>query len=275
MKMKTIVTWFAGILSAATVAAAAGTVGSDQTAASPAKEKEFKGKVDYVDDREHTLTVRGILEHRTFDLGNNCAIARWDNTAGNIDDLRPGQKVIVGYRDVDGVMAADRVEQVAMRHTGIVKVMEPESRRLVLRIWERDNTFVLAADCKVVLHDKDDAAPADIKPGDHVTVVYETPYGGDVVRQIAQTSVRFTGSVVAIDLPHRLVSADGLFGVKQFNLADNCSIVMDGRINASMTSLRPGARLTFSYDEVNGVNVANRIAPAESEHMAATAQANP
>jgi hypothetical protein len=50
---------------------------------------------------------------------------------------------------------------------------------------------------------------------------------------------------------------------------------MDGRIDAPLMDLRPGQRLTINYDEVNGVNVANRIAPAEGSHEATTAQANP
>ena len=32
-----------------------------------------------------------------------------------------------------------------------------------------------------------------------------------------------------------------------------------------MSDLRPGEKLTFSYDEINGVNVANRIATVGGE----------
>jgi hypothetical protein len=42
-----------------------------------------------------------------------------------------------------------------------------------------------------------------------------------------------------------------------------------------LMNLRPGQRLTINYDEVNGVDVANRIAPAEAAHESTTAQANP
>jgi hypothetical protein len=134
---------------------------------------------------------------------------------------------------------------------------------------------MLAEDCSVILHDQQNGALAGIMPGDHVTVVYETPPGAPLERQVAQTSVSFTGSVVAIDLPRRTLSAKGLFGVKQFNLADNCSIVLDGRTDAPFIKLRLGQRLTINYDDVNGVNVANRIGPAEAAREAATAQANP
>jgi Cu/Ag efflux protein CusF len=270
MKMTSILKWTAGVLSAWCVTAAA-----DQTAASPKQEKEFRGKVDSVNTEEHTVTVGDWLRHRTFDLGNNCAITRWDNTAGAINDLRPGEKVTIGYQDVHGVFAADRVVQEPMRFHGVVKAIDPAQRQLVLRHWDHDRTFTLAENCKVILHEQNKAGLANIKLGDHVTVVYETPGGPEVVRQIAQTSVSFTGSVVAIDLPHRTVTVEDVLGTKQFSLANDCSIVMDNTLDAPMTDLRPGERLTINYDEVNGVNVANRIAPAEGARQAMTAQANP
>jgi len=270
MKMTSILRWSASVLSALAVTAAA-----DQTAVSPVKEKQFTGKVDRVNIEERSVMVSSLFKHRTFELGSDCAITRWDNAVGAIKDLRPGQKVTVGYQDAHGVYAADRVEQEAMRFHSVVKAIDPAQRELVLRHWDRDTKFVLADDCSVLLHDQKNGELANIKPGDHVTVVYESPSGPDIVRQIAQTSVSFTGSIVAIDLPHRAISVEGAFGAKQFSLANDCSIVMDGTIEAPMMDLHPGQRLNIHYDEVNGVNVANRIAPAGNAREATTAQVNP
>ncbi len=168
MKMTSILRCSAGILSVVTLTAAA-----HQAAASPVKEKEFEGKVVYVNAEEHTLTVRDWLWHRRFDLGGNCAIMRWDNTAGAINDLRPGERVTVGYQNAHGVLAADRVTQEAMRFHGIVKSNDPERRQLVMRSWDHDKTFTLAPECKVILHDQARGEVAEIKPGDHITLVYE------------------------------------------------------------------------------------------------------
>jgi Cu/Ag efflux protein CusF len=270
MKMTSIMRWSACALSALALTAAA-----DQTPASSVKEKQFTGKVDRVNTEEHSLTVSSMFRRRTFDMGNNCAITRWDNTAGAINDLRPGQKVMVGYQDAHGVLAADRITQEAMRFYGVVKAIDPAQRELVMRHWDRDTKLVLADDCTVLLHDQKNGDLASIKPGDHVTLVYESPSGPDVVRQIAQTSIRFTGSIVAIDLSHRTVSVEGSFGAKQFSLASDCSIVMNGTTEAPMMDLHPGQRLNINYDEVNGVNVANRIASADNAREAATAQVSP
>jgi len=273
MRMKTILKWSEALL----LSGLAITATAIQPAASQslAKEKQFTGKVDYVNMEERFFAVNSMLKHKTFELGDRCVVTRWDKTSGGINDLHPGQKVTVSYVDVHGVLAADRVEQDAMIYRGIVKTIDPAQQKLVLYKWDNTRSFALPADCRVMLYDQKLGALNNIKVGDHVSVVYETPAGPDIVRQIAQTSESFTGSVVAIDLPHRTVSAEGTFGTKRFSLANDCSIVMDGKIDAPLMDLRPGERLTINYDEANGVNVANRIAPAVGSKETTTAQANP
>jgi len=49
----------------------------------------------------------------------------------------------------------------------------------------------------------------------------------------------------------------------KFNVADNCAIVINGKSDGQLSDLKPNDKLVFSYDEVNGVNVVSRIAPAE------------
>ncbi len=115
---------------------------------------------------------------------------------------------------------------------------------------------------------------ADLPPGCHVTVLYEKPAGQLTARQIDQTSAMFTGELTAMDLTARTVKAKHeLGGAKQFNLADDCAIMVNGKADGHMRDLRPGEKLMFSYNNVNGVNVVTRIAPAESPAPAMTAQA--
>ncbi len=102
-----------------------------------------------------------------------------------------------------------------------------------------------------------------------------TSAGPDLAFEITRTTVNFTGAMVAIDLPHRTVSIEDAVSTKQFSLATDCSIVMSNTTEAPLADLRPGERLTVSYDKVNGVNVANRIAPAAPASAAATAEVYP
>jgi hypothetical protein len=136
-------------------------------------------------------------------------------------------------------------------------------------------TFSLPADCKVVLRDDRNGSLEDVKVGHHVTVVYELPGHSPVARAIEQTSATFVGTLNAIDASARTVKAKQLIGDKKFNLADNCEIVVNGKPGGSLSDLRLGQKLALSYDEIDGVNVATRIAPADQSTSTDTAKASP
>jgi hypothetical protein len=94
-------------------------------------------------------------------------------------------------------------------------------------------------------------------------------------RKIAQTSESFTGSLTAIDLEARSIKAKALFDTRQFTLGDHCAIVINGKTGGELADLKPNDELTISYDELNGVNVANRIAPAGTLQQTETTTASP
>lgn len=245
---------------------------ADQTAAPAQPEKSYTGMAKTIDPQEHTLKVAGTFFHKKFNLGDNCAYVLPDQSAGAFNDLRPGEKVRVSYLDNHGVLVADRVEQVPMDYEGMVKAIDPAAHTLTVHVRALDKDFSIANDCRIVLRDDKAGALADIQPGDHVTVTYEAPGDLQVARQIAQTSIEFTGSLVAIDLPERTVKAREGFDTKKFNLADNCAIVINGKTDGRLDDLKPDDHLVFNYDEINGVNVVNRIAlaPAASGAMVTT-----
>jgi hypothetical protein len=111
---------------------------------------------------------------------------------------------------------------------------------------------------------------ADIAVGNHVTVTYETPNDKLTARQIAQTSALFTGSLTAIDLTEQTVKAKAMFGSKKFHLADSCAVVINGRPEGKLSDLKLGDKFAFSYDDVNGVNIVNRIGTAPPQEMETT-----
>ena len=117
-------------------------------------------------------------------------------------------------------------------------------------------------------------APADLQPGCRVTVTYEAPPGGDIARVIAQTSQRYTGSLTAIDLADHTLKARAAFGAMKFNLAADCAVVLNGKSGAELTDIRLGDRLVLDYDQVNGINIVNRIATVEGSPDAMTASSS-
>lgn len=263
MKTTTTKTWLA-VWTSVLMATAGQMAVADQPAAGAKPDKTYTGTVVSVDPKEHLLNVKGwVFSKKEFNLGDNCAYVLLDKNPAEIGDLRAGQKVIVSYQDSHGVLIAGRVQQEAMRYEGMVKAMDPEKHLLTLHRSGSDKNIQLADDCQVVLRNGKAGAFTDIKVGNHVTVTYETPGDKLTAREIAQTSIEFAGTLTAIDLDTRTVKAKATFTSKKFNLADNCAIVINGRPDGKLADLKPNDRLVFSYDEINGINVANRIAPAD------------
>jgi hypothetical protein len=251
----------ASVLTAASVA----TTSADQATTAPRPEKHYTGTVVSVNPNEHTLDVKGFLFGKKFNLGDDCAYALLDKPAGTVSDVHPGEKVTINYQDASGVFVADRVTQEPMRYEGMVTAIDPDNRAMTVHVRGMDRKFQIPDNCAVVLRNDKPGTLADIQVGNHVTVTYETPNDTLTARQIAQTSAMFSGTLTAIDLGERTVKAKTLFDTKKFNLADNCAIVLNGKPDGQLSDLRPDEQLEFSYDDVNGVNVVNRIAPAEAQ----------
>jgi Cu/Ag efflux protein CusF len=238
-------------------------------------DKTYTGTVVSVSPKERVLDVKGFLFSKKFNLGDTCAYSIVGKDTGVLGDLRPGQRVTVGYQDANGVLVADRVTQEPLRETGMVKAIDPAAHTLTLHVGIMDKTCQLPADCVVTLRGGKSGTPAAIQTGDHVTVTYETPNGEPTAREIAQTSAMFTGDLTAIDLEQKTLKAKAAFTTKKFNVGDGCAIVANGKPDGKLTDLRPGENLTFNYDVVNGVNIVNRIAPAGAEPATPTTAMQP
>ena len=234
------------------------------TTATTKNEKTYTGTVTSVDPQEHVLSVKSwAFSKKAFNLAENCAYSALDKNPATAADFHAGQKVTVTYQDAHGVLIADRVEQTPMFYEGMVKEIHPDQHELVLGSGRH---LRIADDCKVVLRDGKTGSLASIQVGNHVTVTYETPESGLVARQIAQTSIDFTGTLTAVDLEARTVKAKSMFATKKFNLADHCAIVINNRPDGKLADLRLNDEFVFSYDEINGINVVNRIAPTGQAH---------
>jgi len=227
-------------------------------------EKSYTGTVVSVDPKEHVLSVKGwAMMNKAFNAGDTCSVSQLDRNKATLNDVRAGEKVRVSYQDAHGVLIASRVEQEPIRFEGMVKAIDNDKHTLTLHQTALDKQVQFPADCKIVLRDGRSGTLADLKAGSHVTVTYETPGNTPTARQIAQTSIPYTGTLTAIDLNDKTVKAKAMFATKKFNLADNCTIVINGRTDGKLDDLKPNDKLSFSYDEIDGVNVVNRIGPAD------------
>jgi predicted RNA-binding protein len=280
MKPNTVKRWLAigasVLTTTVTIPAAADTPPTQTTSTMPKPDKDYTGTVIAVDPKEHVLSVKGwVFSKKSFNLGEKCAYTLLEKSTAEAADLHPGQRVVVNYQDVHGVLIADSVTQEPMRMEGMVKSIDADKHQLVLGRSGSDKHLQIIDDCRIALRNNKTGALSDIKVGDHVTVTYEAPGDQLVARQIAQTSIVFTGMLTAIDLDEKTVKARTTFESKKFNLADNCTIVINGQTDGRLADLKPNERLQFSYDEINGVNVVNRIAPVEGTTNSVAASESP
>jgi hypothetical protein len=274
MKMKTLRTWAAAGVTILTMTAAPGLL-ADDAAMAGIPNKSYTGTVASVDTKEHLLGLQGTFLSKKFNLGDNCTYTLVDKPAGAIGDLRPGQRVMVVYQESHGVLVANRVTQQPVGCEGTVKAYDLIQRTMTVHAHGMDRKFQIAGDCKVVLRGDKSGTLADIQTGNYVTVTYETPNDKLTAWKIAQTSEMFSGSLTAIDLDAKTIKARSAFDTKKFALGDNCAIVINGKINGQLADLKPNDKLVFSYDEINGVNVANRIAPAGTPQQSETTTTKP
>jgi Cu/Ag efflux protein CusF len=233
---------------------------ADQATTAAKPDKIYAGTVVSVNPNGRTIEVKGLLFSKNFNLGENCAYVLWNKPAGAIGDLRAGEKVKIAYQDASGVLVADRIKQEPMTDQGMVKAIDPAAHTLTLRSGLMDKTMQIPDNCLVRLNGDKSGSLADVQPGYYVTVTYELPHGKPVAREIKQTGTTFTGELTAVDLGNRTVKAKSLFDTKRFHLADNCAIVINGKANGQLSDLKLGGQMAFSYEDVNGVKIVNRIA---------------
>ena len=228
-------------------------------------EKTYSGIVDTLDQDGHVMKVRSwTMFHRSFNLGQNCTFILPGHTTGTLTDLRPGEKVTVHYQNIHGVRIADRIQQIPVRFEGKVVAIDPIAHQIVVHQRGLDKPMVIAPGCRIVRLNQQSGTLPDIRLGDHVTVTYEMPDDVPTAREIAQTSLEFVGTLTAIDTVDHTVKASSAFSNWKFVIGNHCSIVLAGRPNARLNDLKPDDKLTFSYDEINEVNVVNRIGTAPS-----------
>ncbi len=234
--------------------------GQNTSAQKPKDEMEsYAGTVLAVKPEEQSLKVKGFIFSKTFNLSDACRIEMEDEPNAALSDLRPSHKVEVYYQDVQGVLVASRIVQHNLTLDGYISSIDPGERKLTIKTGATKRELVAAEHCTIVLKDEKVGTLENLKVGHAVTVAYESGQNPWVARKIEQSAESFVGTIQAIDATKRTVKARSFMAEKKFNLADNCRIVVAGEPDASLRNLRIGDRVEFSFEDANGVLVANRI----------------
>ncbi len=242
-------------------------------------EKVYQGNVTRVDTQNRIVSVRKFLLTRNFHLAKDAKVTLQDKPQGSLSELRPGQQVDIRYNDDDGVCIARLIAQHNLAYSGHITSIDVKNGTLLVRHNVMTREFAMPSDCEVRLRQNKNAGLNSLQLGDAVTVVYERGHNPLTARRIEEYSTMFTGTIEAVDLSTRTIKTRGASGERQFSLADNCAIVINGSLNNSMDKLVIGEQATVNYNNVDGVLVADRISPAPAPMPAApkpaeTAQQN-
>jgi Cu/Ag efflux protein CusF len=219
----------------------------------------YTGILRNIDTVSQAVRVKAFWSSRVFDVGNSCQISLQDKPDASLDDLKPGQRVDVSYKDYDGVRVATSVKQENMTVTGPVMAMDTTNRTFRIKSGWTSKQFTASPNCKVILRDETKHPFKELQIGQRVTVKYLTPESGNLAQSIEQKSLEYDGSVEALDARSDTVRAGDLFSHRTFRLGDECQIVVNGNLGGELSDLRIGDHLTFHYEDVDGVLVANRI----------------
>ncbi len=242
-------------------------------------ETTWTGTIISVDARGNTFTAKRGLRDRTFILGEKCAISTLDRKAAALGDLRPGEEVEVRYQHLAGVRIVDRIAERALRYEGTVQSVDPQAKTVTMaevplyQPFRAPRTFHLAADGKVMLREGHDGTLADVQPGDRVSIIYNVPGGARVAYSIRERTSRIVGTVETVNLAARTVKAKATSGEQAFVLGNDCQVMLNGEKKGQLQDVMPGSKYRFTYQEANGVNVLERIAPVPEAQVAQTASA--
>jgi cold shock CspA family protein len=239
------------------------------------QEKSFKGSVVTVDAPERTLSVKGFFFTRNFNTASDCQVSLQDKPAASLAELRPGQKVDIRYNENNGVLIARQIAQHDLIYSGHITAIDPAARTLTLKSGMTTHNLAIAPDCVVVLKDDKSAALSSLQVGDAVQVSYQPAKGSPMASRIRQKSEMFVGTIEAVDATTRSIKAKDLLSEEKFVLADDCPIVINGKLNGRWNDLRIGDRVSFNYDNEDGVLVANRVSPMTGAVAAAPAAPAP
>ncbi len=163
------------------------------------------------------------------------------------------------YQNANGVLVAQKIAQQDMVYNGYINAIDTTNRTLVVKHGLFTRNFSIPENCNVILKDDKPGTLDDLKIGNTVKVFCEQMNDGSLAERIQQPDATFDGTIRAIDADTRMIKAKAFLSEKKFNLADGCKIVIAGNPDGELSDLRIGDEVVFSYENVNGVLVVDRI----------------
>lgn len=148
-----------------------------------------------------------------------------------------------------------------VNYTGKVIAVDPQNHTLTVKSWLlSQKEFNLGANCTYSMVGVNTGTANDLRPGQKVTVTYQTSHGVRVADQIREDPLRYEGMVTAINPNnHTLTLREHGFD-RTLQIADGCSIALRENKTGALGDIQPGDHVTVTYETPNGQLVARQIA---------------
>lgn len=224
-------------------------------------QKQFKGTILRIDQPNQIISVKGSLFWSTpiFNVGDQCLILLEDKKEAAFKDLRPGQRIQIRYRVLEGVKVANQITEKNPTFAGHISAIDPAQHTFKVKDGVVTKEFKADPHCAILGRENKPATIHDLKLGHRVTVTYLDLDSGKQATKIQQTSLVFSGTLEAIDVDARMLRAQHMLSEKKFSMASKCPIVVGQRTDGKLTDLGLGDKLVVHYEIMDGVMVANRI----------------
>jgi hypothetical protein len=102
--------WAVTVISWATTKAAESSQSGQQPPGKTEPQQENNGKIGAIAQQERTVTVKGMLLEKTFDVPPNAEIVLKNKPNATFNDLKVGDEVKVSYHAEDEKLIARRIE---------------------------------------------------------------------------------------------------------------------------------------------------------------------
>jgi Cu/Ag efflux protein CusF len=87
--------------------------------------EKFTGTLTAIDTDERTVKAKSLFTEKKFNLGENCVIVANGRPDGQLSDLKPDDKLIFTYDEINGVNVVNHIDPVK-ENTNTVAAARPE-----------------------------------------------------------------------------------------------------------------------------------------------------
>ncbi len=145
----------------------------------------FEGIVQSIDPQQHTLVVRHRMLDKVFTTPGETAVLLQGDKPGTLANVQVGERVTVTYEAPPGCLTARQIAQTSATFTGELTALDLSDRTLKAKTLFGTKEFELAKGCTIVVNGRLGRPLRELRPGDQVTVNYETVNGVCVANRIA------------------------------------------------------------------------------------------